>query len=162
MFKSWATSVHMTSTTLPHTLPRIKNKTLATWLAFVSGQLGLHRFYLFGFSDPLAWLHPALAAVGWFGIRRVQLYGQDDPLSWVLIPVLGLTLAATAITAIYYGLMPAEKWNSQFNPSVPDAAAGQTNWLTIGAVVFSLLFGAVALMSSIVFSFQRYFEFQIK
>ena len=152
----------MFGTTISRTQARVKNKTLAAWLAFVLGQVGLHRFYLFGLSDPWAWLHPVLASVGWVGIRRVQIYGQDDPLSWVLIPLLGFTLAATALTAIYYGLMPTEKWNSQFNPSTPDAAAGQTNWLTIGAVVFSLLFGAVALVSSIVFSFQRYFEFQIK
>ena len=138
-----------------------KNKTIATWLAFVTGQLGLHRFYLFGWSDPWAWLHPMVAALGWLGVRRVQVLGQDDPLSWLLIPVLGFLLAATALTAIYYGLMTPEKWNSQFNPDAPGAAAGQTSWLTIGAVVFSLLFGAVALVASIVFSFQRYFEFQM-
>lgn len=140
----------------------IKNKTLAAWLAFIAGQLGLHRFYLFGASDPWAWLHPVVAGIGWLGVRRVQMYGLDDQMSWVLIPLLGFTLAATALTAIYYGLMSAEKWNSRFNPNALDAPAGQTNWLTIGAVVFSLLFGAVALVSSIVFSFQRYFEFQLK
>ena len=148
---------------MPSNTPNhLKNKTLAAWLAFITGQLGLHRFYLFGASDPWAWLHPVVAGIGWLGVRRVQVYGLDDQWSWVLIPLLGFTLAATALTAIYYGLMSAEKWNSRFNPGTPDAPAGQTNWLTIGAVVFSLLFGAVALMSSIVFSFQRYFEFQLK
>ena len=29
----------------------MKNKTLATWLAFVGGPLGLHRFYLKGLGD---------------------------------------------------------------------------------------------------------------
>lgn len=139
-----------------------KNKTIAAWLAFVTGQLGVHRLYLFGLSDPWAYVHPLAAGIGWLGIRRVQLYGLDDTLSWVLIPWLGFTIAATAITAIYYGLMTPEKWNGRFNPATPDSPAGQSNWLTIGAVVFSLLFGAVALMSSIVFSFQRYFEFQLR
>ena len=147
----------------PSNTPKnLKNKTLAAWLAFITGQLGLHRFYLFGASDAWAWLHPVVSGIGWWGVRRVQLYGLDDHLSWVLIPLLGFTLAATALTAIYYGLMSAEKWNNRFNPSAPDAPEGQTHWLTIGAVVFSLLFGAVALMSSIVFSFQRYFEFQMR
>lgn len=140
----------------------LKNKTLTAWLAFITGQLGLHRFYLFGAADPWAWLHPVVASIGWLGVRRVQMYGLDDQISWVLIPLLGFTLAATALTAIYYGLMSTEKWNHKFNPGTPDAPAGQTHWLTIGAVVFSLLFGAVALVSSIVFSFQRYFEFQLK
>ena len=31
--------------------PPMKNKTLATWLAFLGGPLGLHRFYLHGFGD---------------------------------------------------------------------------------------------------------------
>ena len=139
----------------------LKNKTLATWLAFIFGQLGLHRFYLFGFKDKLAWLHPLLAVIGWFGVYRVRTLGQDDQLAWLLIPVLGFLLAATAITAIYYGLSSLEKWNTTHNPQQLDAPAGQTNWLVIGAVVFSVLMGTTALMSSIAFSFQRYFEYQI-
>jgi hypothetical protein len=139
-----------------------KNKTIAAWLAFVGGQLGLHRFYLFGFGDLWAWLHPVVAALGWWGVVRVRAYGQDDHLAWLLVPLLGFMLAATALTAIYYGLMSPEKWNARFNPGSPAAAEGSTNWLTIGAVVFALLFGTISLMSSIVFSFQRYFEYQVE
>ena len=139
-----------------------KNKTLATWLAFMGGQLGLHRVYLYGWRDAWAWVHPALAALGWWGVERVRAHGQDDQLAWALIPLLGFTLAATAVTAIYYGLMAPEKWNALHNPTAPDTPGGQTNWLTVGAIVFALLFGTIALMSSIVFSFQRYFEYQIE
>jgi len=139
-----------------------KNKTAAAWLALITGQLGLHRLYLFGLGDLWAWAHPITAALGWWGVERVRLYGQDDQLAWLLIPLLGFTLAGTALTAIYYGLMSAEKWNARHNPGTPEASAGHTNWLTIGAVVFALLFGTIALMSSIVFSFQRYFEYQVE
>ena len=83
-------------------------------------------------------------------------------MAWLLVPVLGFLLAATALTAIYYGLSSMEKWNALNNPQQLDAPAGQTNWLVIGAVVFSVLMGATALMSSIAFSFQRYFEYQIE
>ena len=41
-------------------------------------------------------------------------------------------------------------------------AAGDTNWLTIGAVVLALLFGSTILMASIAFSFQRYFEHEVE
>lgn len=140
----------------------LKNKTLATWLAFIGGQLGLHRIYLYGWRDVFAWLHPLVAAVGWWGVERVRLHGQDDHLAWVLIPLLGFTLAGTALTAIYYGLMSPEKWNALHNPATPDTLAGNTSWLTMGAIVFALLFGTIALMSSIVFSFQRYFEYQVE
>ena len=139
-----------------------KNKTLAAWLAFIGGQFGLHRFYLYGWTDMWAWVHPAFAAVGWYGVERVRVHGQDDQLAWVLVPLLGFTLAATAVTAIFYGLMTPEKWNARHNLAAPDAQAGNTNWLTMGAVVFALLFGTIALMSSIAFSFQRYFEYQIE
>jgi len=142
--------------------PTPKNKTTATWLAFIGGQLGLHRLYLFGVGDLWAWLHPIAATLGWWGVERTRLYGQDDTLSWGLIPILGFTLAGTALTAIYYGLMSPEKWNTRHNPGTPDAPAGSTNWLTVGAVVLALLLGTTALMSSIAFSFQRYFEYQIE
>jgi len=140
-----------------------KNKTLASWLALVGGQLGIHRLYLHGLTDVWAWLHPMAAALGWWGVERVRLYGQDDQLAWALIPLLGFTLAGTALTAIYYGLMAPEKWNARHNrAAAPESPAGKTNWLTMGAIVLALLFGTIALMSSIVFSFQRYFEYQVE
>lgn len=142
--------------------PSPKNKTAAAWLALAGGQLGLHRLYLFGMGDLWAWMHPIAAAVGWWGVERLRLYGQDDQLSWVLIPLLGFILAGTALTAIYYGLMPPEKWNARHNPGALDTPAGHTRWLTISAVVLALLFGSIALMSTIAFSFQHYFEYQIE
>ena len=142
--------------------PTPKNKTIAAWLAFVGGQFGLHRLYLFGRHDIWAWLHPVVAALGWWGVERVRVYGQNDQLAWLLIPLLGFTLAGTALTAIYYGLMPAEKWNALHNPDTPHTPVGHTTWLTIGAIVLALLFGSISLMSSIAFSFQRYFEYQIE
>src|SRR3989344_6005123 len=44
----------------------------------------------------------------------------------------------------------------------PDAPAGRTQWITIGAIVVSLLVGTAVLMASLAFSFQRYFEYQIE
>ena len=141
----------------------MKNKTTAAWLSFLGGPLGLHRFYLRGMGDLLGWLLPIPTALGIYGIERVRMYGVDDGLSWALIPLLGFTIAGCALTAIVYGLMAPEKWNARFNTSAPeDAAQGQTNWFTIGAVVLSLFFGSTILMASIVFSFQRYFEHQIE
>ena len=141
----------------------MKNKTLAAWLAFTGGPLGLHRFYLHGMGDMLGWLLPIPTALGVYGIERARQYGLDDGWSWVLIPLLGFTIAACALTAIVYGLMTPEKWNARFNRTAPaDAAPGATNWLTIGAVALSLMIGATVLLASIAFSFQRYFEYQIE
>lgn len=125
--------------------------------------MGLHRFYLYGLADWLGWLLPLPTALGLYGVQRMQQLGQDDAWSWVLIPLLGFTIAGCALTAIIYGLSTPEKWNTKFNPQLDlEARSGQTNWLTIGAIVLALLIGTTALMSSIVFSFQHYFEYQIE
>ena len=151
---------------MPHRHPDnsaiMKNKTLATWLSFVGGPLGLHRFYLKGLGDLLGWALPIPTALGLYGVARVQQFGVDDAWSWVLLPLLGFTIAGCSLTAIVYGLMTPEKWNLKFNQQgKTDAASGDTNWLTVGAIVLSLAVGATALLFSVVYSFQGYFEHQI-
>jgi hypothetical protein len=141
----------------------MKSKTVAAWLAFLGGPIGLHRFYLRGLRDPLGWLLPIPTALGAYGIERVQQFGQDDTLSWLLIPLLGFTIAACCLTAIVYGLKTREEWNARFNPGAPqDAEPGGTRWATIFAIALSLMVGAGVLMASIAFSFQRYFEYQVE
>lgn len=142
----------------------MKNKTLAAWLAFVGGPLGLHRFYLHGLGDWLGWLLPIPTALGIYGIERALRLGQDDQLSWLLVPLVGFTFAGCALTAIVYGLMTPERWNARYNAgrAAPDHASGHTNWFTVVCVAAALMFGAGVLMASIVFSFQRYFEYQIE
>lgn len=141
----------------------MKNKTLAAWLALIGGPLGLHRLYLHGNGDLLGWLLPIPTALGLLGLERVWRNGLDDLWSWLLIPLLGFTIAGCALTAIVYGLTSAEKWNARYNPSaLPDAASGNSNWATIGAIVLALLLGSTVLMSSIVWSIQHYFEYQIE
>jgi hypothetical protein len=141
----------------------LKNKTAAAWLALLGGPLGLHRFYLYGLGDTIGWLLPIPTALGWYGVQRAQQLGLDDQTSWLLIPLLGFAIAACALTAIVYGLMTPEKWNARFNASAAcDHPTGASHWLTIGAVVCALLIGTTALMSSLAFSFQRYFEYQVE
>lgn len=142
---------------------RASNKTVAVWLAALFGSLGVHRFYLRGVFDWIGWLHPIAAGLGWWGVERVQLYGQDDKLSWVLIPFLGASIAGGCLAAIVYALTDKEKWNRWFNTGhEPTATAGNTNWLTIAALVFSLLLGTIAFMGSLAFAFQHYFEYQVE
>jgi hypothetical protein len=141
----------------------MKNKTLAAWLTFLGGPLGLHRLYLFGLGDALAWLLPIPTTLGLYGLERLMDYGVDDVLSWWLLPLLGFSIAGNSLMAIVYALMSKEQWNQKFNPeSDIDSAAGQTQWLTIGVLVVSLMVGATSLLSGLVYSFQRYFETQIE
>jgi hypothetical protein len=96
-----------------------------------------------------------------YGVTRARELGVNDQLSWLLIPFVGFTMSACALTAIVYGLMDTDQWNRRFNPGqTVNTAAGQTNWLTVGGLAVALLLGATVLVSSIAYSFQRYFEYQ--
>ena len=139
----------------------MKNKTLALWITLVGGPLGLHRLYLNGRWDGISalWCVPTL--IGSYGMWRARHFGLDDGLSWLLIPFLGFTVAASALLALVYGVTHTEKWNRRYNPQAPvDAPAGNSNWFTVAGLVAGLMFGATVLLSSIAFSFQRYFEYQ--
>ncbi|MEY4420793.1 MAG: hypothetical protein RLZZ498_1389 [Pseudomonadota bacterium] len=137
----------------------MKNKTLAAWITFLFGPIGLHRFYLYGWTDTLGWLIPIPTALGIYGFERIQEFGLDDVLSWWLLPIFGFTLAATCLNAIVFGLMRPQQWNQRFNPGAdPEHAAGQTQWATIGAIVASLMVGTAAMLSGLAYGFQRYFE----
>ena len=136
-----------------------KSKTLATWIAFLGGGLGLHRFYLYGMRDAWGWLWPLPTLVGLYGVERVLKYGQDDQLAWALVPLLGIALAASMLAAIVYGVTPDEKWNARFNPQ---GRAHEAGWGVVFGLVLSLLVGATVLMSTIAFSGQRYFEYQVE
>jgi hypothetical protein len=138
----------------------MKNKTLTVWLTLLLGSLGLQRIYLVGRFDRWAWLIFLPTAVGWYGVMRARTLGLDDLWSWILIPLGGFALAASALVAIRYGLMDAPAWNARFNPQAePEDAAGQTQGLTVLGLGASLMLGTTALMATIAFSFQRYFEF---
>jgi hypothetical protein len=135
----------------------LKSKTLATWLAVLGGALGLHRFYLYGLKDWAGWLYPLPTFVGGLGVQRALAFGQDDRLAWVLIPWAGLSLSAAMLSAIVYGLMPDERWDARHNGGNASRPAG---WGAVIGVIIALLIGATALMSTISFSLQRWFESQ--
>ena len=136
-----------------------RSKTLATWIAVVGGSLGLHRFYLRGLRDPWGWLHAPPTLLGLYGLQRMNDLGQDDRLAWALIPLLGAMLAGAMLAAIIYGLTPDEKWDARHNPG---AAVHPTRWGPVLGVIVALLLGAAALMATVAFSGQRYFEWQVE
>jgi len=134
-----------------------KSKTLVTWLALLLGPFGAHRFYLHGARDTLAWLHPWPTLAGLVGVQRMQSLGQDDRLAWLLLPLLGLMLAQAALAAIVYGLTPDERWDARWNGGRASRASG---WGAVLGVIAALAIGATALMATIAFSGQRFFEWQ--
>jgi len=141
----------------------MKNKTLVCWLSLLGGPLGLARFFMYGLRDSIGWALLFMTLTGIYGFERAQSFGLDDPLSWWLVPLLGLSIAISAMHTLYWGLMSAVNWNLAYNPAAdPDSPGGNTGWLTVIALVLSLMLGTTALLSSLAYGFQRYFESQIE
>jgi hypothetical protein len=128
-------------------------------LSIFGGAFGLHRFYMRGLGDMLAWLHIVPTSLGLFGMQRLETFGQDDPLVWWLLPVLGLMISQGMAHAIVYGLTPDERWDAQHNPGYPTTP---TAWGPILGVILAVMLGAGVLMSSIAYSVQKWFEWQLQ
>jgi len=136
---------------------RSKSKTLATWLALLGGLAGAHRFYLHGRGDILAWLHPMVSLTGLVGVVRMNNLGQDDHAAWLLIPVFGLMVAVAMLSTIVLGLTPDERWQERHGtPGTPRT----TGWAPVLAAVIALLVGGAALMGTLAFAGQMFFEYQ--
>ena len=136
-----------------------RSKTASTWIALLGGTLGLHRFYLHGPRDLLAWLHPWPTLAGLLGVLRMRALGQDDHLAWMLIPLLGLMLSLAMLSAIVYGLTPDATWDARHNPDQPGR---HTAWGPVFGVVLALLAGGIALMGTVAFGGQKFFEWQLE
>lgn len=136
-----------------------RSKTMAAWLALLLGALGVHRLYLNGLRDRLAWYHPLPTLVGLYGVLRMRAFGQDDQLSWLLIPLLGLMLSMGTLCAIVHALTPDEKWDARHNPG---HAVTATAWGPVMAAITALLLGGTVLMGTIAFSGEKFFEWQLE
>lgn len=136
-----------------------RSKTLAAWISLTAGALGLHRMYLYGLGDKLAWLHLPPTLAGWLGLQRFLALGQDDKLSWLLVPLLGLMLSLGAFFAILYGLTPDEKWAERHNPGQP---IEETRWGPVLAAILGLLVGGGIAMGSLTFAMQMFFQWQLE
>ncbi len=134
---------------------RPRSKALVTWLALLGGSLGLHRFYLHGGGDLWAWAYPLPTLAGAYGFWRMREFGVDDRLGSLLVPLLGVTLAAAMLSAIVYGLTDDARWAARHGPKEP---GHRSAWPTVLGVALALAAGATVTLATIAFTAQRYFE----
>ena len=137
-------------------MTRYRSKAWATWIALLGGTLGLHRLYLYGVRDVAGWLHPLPTLAGLAGVIRLRELGQDDRLAWLLLPLLGLMVSIAMLTAIVYGLTADEKWDARHNPGQP------SRWGPVLGAITALLLGGTALMGTIAYGGQKFFEWQLE
>ena len=116
----------MTSTSVP----RFKNRTVATALAACGGTLGLHRFYLLGAGRWWPWLYVLFA--------------------WTLIPTF-----AGFVEALRFAVTPDDRWDLRWNPT--SSRRNHSGAVVVILAALTLLGGLVLLMTLISFGLGHYF-----
>ncbi len=123
-----------------------KNKTLATLLAFLTGGLGLHRFYLAGLFDRWGLAHAATVPL----TGLLMAVFPDQPAMFTASPLI-LSGLIGFIEALVIGLTPDEKWDERYN-----AASGRrshSGWPLAVLLVLTLGAGAVAVIATLARTF---------
>ncbi len=123
-----------------------KNKTFAALLSFLTGMVGIHRFYLRGLGDRWGWLHaaslPATAAI--------MATDPSRPLLINAVPLV-LSMLASSIETFVIGLMPDEKWDATYNAE--SGVQSDTRWFVAVLMVANLFYGATLLLVVLARSF---------
>ena len=123
-------------------LPRPhKNKTLATLLAATVGAAGVHRVYLRGVRDQLAWLHVALIAATLVLLALAPAIN----LFYRLLPIIA-SMIAGFLQALVLGVMPDETFDAAFNPG--SEGRSDSRWPLALVLVATMLVGATVLIST--------------
>lgn len=117
-----------------------KNKTLATFLAFLAGGIGLHRFYLRGMHDQWGWVHFSTLLLTGLAIR----IWPEQPLMFTGGPLV-LSILVGFVEALVIGLTPDEKWDETHNRSA--AKKSNSRWPLALLLVLITGTGAVALIA---------------
>lgn len=118
-----------------------KNKTLATFLATVTGGFGLHRFYLRGKKDGWGWLHFATVPLSVLAVTM----GGDRQSMFLALPFIVSVLSAF-IEALVIGLTPDDKWDAHYNAS--SGRQSDSRWPLALLLVLTTGIGAVAMIAT--------------
>lgn len=127
-----------------------KNKTIAALLAFVGGGIGLHRFYLRGTRDKLAWLHvmsvPASLLICFFSPNVHPFF--------TAIPLM-LSVLIGFIACLVIGTTSDEQWDARHNAH--SSQRSDTGWPVAVILIVTLGIGASALIAFIARTFDLLF-----
>ena len=123
-----------------------KNKTLATLFAFALGGLGIHRFYLYGKTNPPGWLHLASIPLSVWASTTDAFH-----ISMFFAAPFVMSALAGFIEALVIGLTSDEMWDAVHNRD--SGLQSQSRWPLALLLVLTLGVGATALIASIARTF---------
>lgn len=127
-----------------------KNKTLAALLAFVTGGLGLHRFYIGGMRDRWGWIH-LMSLPAWLLLATAL---PDQPGLFTGAPLV-LSVLIAFIETLVIGVTPDEKWDEFHNAG--SGRQSSSAWPLAVLLVLALGGGAISLIWTIARTFDLLF-----
>ena len=129
--------------------PPFRHKAFAALLAFLLGGMGAERLYL---GMKRWWISLAISAPMLPLLFGVTNWYQTPPFFILMVPVI-----AGFIHALVLALMPDERFDTRFNPTI--TRRNRSGWDAVLVAIFTLMFGATVLMTTLVLLFQTWFEY---
>lgn len=121
---------------------RHKSKTVACLLASCGGAFGLHRFYLHGKREVVAWLYLCASFVY---LAIVIVHWMQDSLGANVAVLFPLSAFAALIESLYLGLTGDDEWDARYN--VRALQRSRSGWPLVVLLVLTLGGGFVALIA---------------
>jgi hypothetical protein len=97
---------------------------------------------------------------GILGWKLLGASGMSSALGWALAAYGFISLIASWLTTIVFGLRPDEKWDAQFNSN--SSLKSDSGWLVILCVILSLMIGAAVMMVGLAIAFEQHFISQFE
>ena len=110
---------------------------------------------LFRSKNPWAWLQLFSFFAGILGCKLLAASDMSLALGWILATIGFISLEASWLTTIVYGLRPDDRWDAQFNPN--SERKNDSGWAVIICVILSLMIGAGVMMASLAIAFEQHF-----
>ena len=127
---------------------------------------GLNCFYLLGMRSLWGVAHLITLIGGLAGWWLLHYYAMSSAAGWVLLLLGFISLEASWLTTIVFGLRKDELWDAQFNPHIQlnsqSELATKSGWLTVLCVIFSLIIGAGVMMTFFAITFEQFFISQLE
>ena len=137
-----------------------KSKLVVCLLSLFLPGTGLHWLYLKGIKSPWFYLQLItlwLGSWGWFELAQTE---KASLLGWFFVALGYISLLASWLATLAYGLRPDEKFDAQFN--IHSLQKNASSWAVIFCLVTALLIGAFVLMSGLAIAFEQYFVAQVE
>lgn len=98
-----------------------------------------------------------MGVLGWIALVNHQMISV---FGWIAVTLGFISILASWLTSITYGLRPDAKWDAQFNAY--SGKVNQSGWLVVLCVIISLMLGAFVLMAGLAIGFEQFFVSQIE